>query len=131
MTPIFAALDDTAATMPGSTLLASAMLRTSLHSDASQMPSLFVSYLESFISAFALTTLPLSPGVLYGWKPARPLLKTVSGTKCCAIAPVVGPPHDLRTASLSTIQFIALRTWTSSNGGCVIVIGKYQTRSPE
>ena len=28
------------------------------------------------------------------------------------------------------IQFIALRTWMSSNGGCVRFIVRYQVRSP-
>ena len=41
------------------------------------------------------------------------------GTTCVAIDPGIGPPHAFWSALLSTIQFIALRIWMSSNGGCV------------
>ena len=39
--------------------------------------------------------------------------------------PTVGPPQTWRRASLSMIQFIARRTWMSSNGGCVRFIVRY------
>ena len=48
-----------------------------------------------------------------------------------AMSPTVGPPQIWRSAALSMIQFIALRTWMSSNGGCVRFIVRYQVRSPE
>ena len=43
---------------------------------------------------------------------------------CVAIEPGIGPPQAFWSADLSMIQFIALRTWTSSNGGCVRFIVK-------
>ena len=95
------------------------------------MPSSFVSYFEPFIAAFAFATLPWSPAVLYGAYSASWTLNSVSGTMWFAIVPTVGPPHVWRSAALSMIQFIALRTWMSSNGGCVRFIVRYQVRSPE
>ena len=43
--------------------------------------------------------------------------------------PISGPPQIWRSAALSMIQFIARRTWMSSNGGWVRFIVRYSTRS--
>ena len=97
---------------------------------ALHIPSCFVSYLEPFIASFAFARLPWSPGVAYGSNSASWLSKIESGTMCPAILPRSGPPQIWRSASLSMIQFIALRTWMSSNGGWVRFIVMYSTRSP-
>ena len=117
--------------MPGSTPRVSEISSTFLHALALHVPLPFVSYFEPFIAAFAFATLPWSPGVLYGAYSASWLLNSVSGTMWFAIVPIVGPPHACLSAALSMIQFIALRTWMSSNGGCVRFIVRYQVRSPE
>ena len=83
------------------------------------MPSPFVSYFEPFIAAFAFATLPWSPGVRYGAYSASWLPNSVSGAMWFATLPIAGPPHACTIAALSITQFIALRTWMSSNGGCV------------
>ena len=48
-----------------------------------------------------------------------------------AMSPTVGPPQIWRSAALSMTQFIARRTWISSNGGWVVFIVRYHVRSPE
>src|SRR3954454_3284533 len=98
---------------------------------AEQVPFPLVSYFEPFMAAFALARLPVSPGVLYGLYSASWLLNSVSGTTWFATWPIVGPPHACTSACLSMIQFIALRTWMSSNGACVRFIVRYHVRSPE
>ena len=50
------------------------------------------------------------------------------GRRSCRVS---GPPQIWRSAALSMIQFIARRTWMSSNGGWVRFIVRYSTRSPE
>ena len=47
-----------------------------------------------------------------------------------AIVPGSARPRPA-SAALSMTQFIAWRTWTSSNGGWVRFIVRYQVRSPE
>src|SRR5581483_9600410 len=88
-------------------------------------------YFEPLSAAFAFATLPRSPGVAYGSYSESWLSKSVSGTMWCATWPIVGPPHAWTSACLSMTQFIALRTWMSSNGGWVRFIVRYQVRSPE
>src|SRR5581483_11795307 len=129
--PIFLASCSMVATMPGSTPRVSDTSSTFLHALASHMPLLPFEYFEPFIAAFAFATLPWSPGVLYGANSCRRKLKSVSGTMWFAIVPTVGPPHVCRSAALSMIQFIALRTWMSSKGGCVRFMVRYHVRSPE
>ena len=57
--PIFFMLASTTGTMPTRTAPSPCIVKMFWHALASQMPSLFVSYLDSFISALALATLPL------------------------------------------------------------------------
>ena len=64
--PIFFALDTITGSIFVSTARVSTIMSTFLHSLALQVPFLSVSYFEPFIAAFALATLPRSPGVLYG-----------------------------------------------------------------
>ena len=66
MTPMLARLDWTSAAILGKGSVWSTTITTSLHADASQTPSWFVSYLESIIAALALSTDPASFGVAYG-----------------------------------------------------------------
>src|SRR5215471_6978619 len=99
-----------------------------LHAEAVHIP---LPYLEPFSACFAFATSPWSPGVAYGSYSASWLSNSVSGTMWCATLPTVGPPQAWMSACLSITQFIALRTWMSSNGGCVRFIVMYQVRSPE
>ncbi len=85
-------------------------MRTFLHCGASHIPLFEVSYFEPFMAAIAFATLPWSPGVLYGAYSWSLKSNRVSGTMWLAIVPTVGPPHVWRSAALSMIQFIALRT---------------------
>src|SRR5262249_14727731 len=114
-----------------STSRASARRKTLRQALAEQRPLPFVSYFEPFIAARAFSRLPRSPFVLYGGYSASWLLKSVSGTMWFATLPSVGPPHACTSECLSMIQFIALRTWMSSNGGWVMFIVRYHVRSPE
>src|SRR3954465_12384524 len=98
---------------------------------AEHVPSPLVSYFEPFIADFALETFPVSPEVLYGLNSASWLLNMDSGTMWFATWPMVGPPQAWTRDFLSMTQFIALRTWMSSNGACVRFIVRYQVRSPE
>src|SRR6266550_7894346 len=129
--PIFFASCWIVATMPGSTPRVSETSNTFLHALASHMPLEPVEYFDPFIAAFAFATSPWSPAVLYGANSASWLLKSVSGTMWFAIFPIVGPPQALISDGLSMIQFIAFRTWMSSNGAWVAFIVMYQVRSPE
>ena len=60
LTPIFFMLASTTGTIPMRTAPSPCTVKTFLQALASQMPSLFVSYLDSFISALALLTSPLA-----------------------------------------------------------------------
>src|SRR5581483_8180661 len=127
--PIFAALAWITGTIALSTERVSEISSTFLHWAAVHLPVLPGSYFDSFISAAAFDTLPASPGVLYGSKPLIALFSSESGTMCVAIDPAVGPPHAFRSELLSMIRFMALRTWMSSNGGCVRLSVRYHVRS--
>ena len=61
---------------------------TFLHSLAPHVPFLSVSYFEPFIAAFALATLPRSPGVLYGAYSASRLPSSASGMMWFATLPM-------------------------------------------
>ncbi len=101
-----------------STALTSVISSTFLHSFALQTPFEFA-YFESFISARAFATFPRSPGVLNGAKLSSFPSSIAFGRMCWAMSPETGPPQAFRSAFRSMTQFIARRTWTSSNGGCV------------
>src|SRR3954451_1813718 len=109
--PIFAASASRIGTMRVSTPRGSAIVRTPLQAEAVHLPVLPGSYFDCFISACALARSPASFGVAYGSYSASPLLNRTGGTMCVAIEPGIGPPHAFWSAFLSTIQFIALRTW--------------------
>src|SRR6185437_443285 len=128
--PILAASAMITGTIALSTARTSEIIRTFLHAAASHLPSPFVSYFEPFIAFWAREVLPESFGVRYGSYSDRMLCRIGFGTMCVAMSPAVGPPQPLRSACLSMIRFIALRTWMSSNGGCVRFIVMYQVRSP-
>jgi len=77
------------------------------------MPSWFESYLDSLISALAFARLPPTP---YGAIALQQVAELVV-RRYASRAGRVGNRPRLAIAALSTIQFIALRMWMSSNGG--------------
>src|ERR1044072_2956886 len=98
--PIFAALAWTTGTMRLSSARVSAIIRTVWHAEAVHFP-LPPEYFDCFISAAALSTAPDAVGVAYGSDSARPMLYMTGGALCVPTAPIPGPPHALRRASLS------------------------------
>src|SRR5437762_2633191 len=129
--PIFAA----SAWITGSSFVSvrrvSATRSTFLQALALQVPLPLESYFDPFSAAFALATLPWFPAVPYGLYSASWLSKMLSGTMWFATSPIVGPPQACTRAFLSITQFIAWRTFRSSNGGWVMFMYMYQVRSPE
>ena len=76
------------------------MLRTSLHSGASQMPSWSVSYLDCFISSIAASTITRDVG-----RTGRVVSSSSGGARFgtsvrSPSSPMSGPPHDLISAVL-------------------------------
>src|SRR5205085_7159925 len=98
---------------------------------AEAVPVAFRAVLRPLLRCLGLRGPARSSGVLYGANSASWLLKSVSGTMWFATLPIVGPPQAWTSDFLSMIQFIAFRTWMSSNGACVRFIVRYHVRSPE
>ena len=100
-----------------------------LQAMASQMPSWFLSYFDSFISALALARLPVAVAVrrvalelVVEDRVGRDVRRDRAGRRRRP-RPCAGP-------SRSITKLTARRTCRSSNGGCVRFIVRYQVRSP-
>src|SRR4029450_12842415 len=130
--PILARLSTTT----GSALVQGGVLRLTmirpLQADASQTPSLLLSYLDCFISSLALASSPAKLGDLYGSKSwPRVSLITDGGITWVAIWPKVVPPQARRMPALFITKLAALRTWMSSKGGVLRFMKTNQVRSAE